>query len=815
MKKLILIIIFLPALFFGQNIDQLKGKKLNDLNDTELISYWKEAQENGYSIDQIKILARAQGISEAEITQFEQRISKISKNINNESEVSEFDSSSLTSIFGKNTSENESEMSDVKTLAKLPIYGSNYFNNENINSSPILNVATPSSYELGPGDEILISIWGAAENEYSSLISREGFVKVERIGPVYLSGLTITEAKDKLKRSLSKIYSGINSSQNSEFKVYLDLSLLNTRSIVVNVTGNVVAPDTYTVSSLSTVLNVLYSAGGPNESGSYRNIKVIRNGKNIKTIDLYDYFSNGIYESFSLRDQDVILVPNYQKRIFVNGEFKNKGIFEVKDGEKLSDLIKYSGGISSFGVKEKLFIKRNEGLFRQAEDVKKSNFSEYILNDGDIIEARSVTDIFTNLITIEGAISTPGDYSLSNIKNVEELISEAGGLTDYAITERAYLIRKEKGVESSAISFNLFDSSTIDLKPNDRVIISSNIDLTRSRTVTIDGEVFAPQSYPFYEGMTLIDLIFIAKGITKNGDLGNIDIYRSTYDEDRINPIETIKTSLNNNLSNLDNINNIKLKEDDLVIVREKLGYQEKEFVTVEGLVKYPGTYAIKNNNYSFFDLIQDFEGFLNDASLDGIKIIRENKLEELINNEEKEEEEVEEVEEIEEEESTELFGLSDSDSLKIKVEIKPFIEFGVDVKNILATNGSNPKYNVILKSSDKIIVPRKDNTIEITGAVQQSSAVTYSNSLTTISAINRAGGFSENASKRNVYVVYQNGNVASTKSFFIFNNYPKLKPGAKIVVPEKNVIRSKTSVGEIVGYTTSLVSILALIKSL
>ena len=299
--------------------------------------------------------------------------------------------------------------------------------------------------------------------------------------------------------------------------------------------------------------------------------------------------------------------------------------------------------------------------------------------------------------------------------------------------------------------------------------------------------------------MTLVDLILMSKGITKNGDLSNIEIYRSTYDEDRKNPVETIKVSLNTDLSNLSEINNTELKEDDLVVVREKLGFQEKEFVTVEGLVKYPGTYAIKNNNYSFFDLIQDFKGFLNDASLDGVKIIRENKLDEL----------------LQEEESSKSFGLSDSDSLKIKVEIKPFIEFGVDVKNILATNGANPKYNVILKSSDKIIVPRKDNTIEITGAVQQSSAVTYSNSLTTISAINRAGGFSENASKRNVYVVYQNGNIASTKSFFIFNNYPKLKPGAKIVVPQKNVVRNKTSVGEIVGYTTSLVSIIALIKSL
>jgi len=786
MKKIILIIILLPTLFFGQNIDQLKGKKLNDLSDTELISYWKEAQANGYSIDQIKILARAQGVSEAEITEFEQRISKITNNTNNESEITEFDSSSLTSIFGNNTY-------DSSKSKKSIIFGSNYFNNNNINSSPVFNVATPASYELGPGDEVLISIWGAAENEFSSYISREGFVRIDRIGPVYLSGLTISEAKNKLERSLSKIYSGINSKQDSDFKVYLDLSLLNTRSIVVNVTGNVVAPDTYTVSSLSTVMNVLYAAGGPSESGTYRNIRVIRNGKNIKTIDLYDYFAEGVYESFSLRDQDVILVPSYEKRIFIDGEFKNKGVFEVKDNEKLNDIIKYSGGISSLGVKEKLFITRNDGLFRKVDDVNKSDFSDYILNDGDIIEARRVTDIFTNLITIEGAVSTPGDYSINNVKNVKELISEAGGLSNYAITERAYLIRKEKGVESSVVSFNLLESSTINLKPNDRVIISSNIDLTRSKKVSIQGEVFEPKNYPFFDGMTLVDLILMSKGITKNGDLSNIEIYRSTFDEDRNNPIESIKVSLDTDLSNLSEINNTELKEDDVVIIRKKLGIQEKEFVTVEGLVKYPGTYVIKNNNFSFFDLIQDFKGFLNEASLDGVKIIRENKLNKLLDNE----------------------TFSETDSLKIKIEVKPFIEFGVDVKNILATNGANPKYNVILKSYDKIIVPRKDNTIEITGAVQQSSIVTYSNSLTTISAINSAGGFSENASKRNVYVVYQNGNIAGTKSFFIFNNYPILKPGAKIVVPRKNVVRNKTSVGEIVGYTTSLVSIIALIKSL
>ena len=804
MKKILLLILLIPTILLSQDISNLQDKKLNDLNNSELLNYWKEAQEKGYSLDQIKILARAQGVSELEINEFEKRIKSLDvSNKDNEEEL--FNISNLTTIFGKNTEQDDLNEKSL-VIGSLPIFGSNFFNNENISPAPQLNIATPASYELGPGDEILISIWGASENEYISEISREGFVKVERIGPVYVSGLTVSEAKNKLKRSLSKIYSGLNSSDSSSFKVFLDLSLINTRSIVVNVTGNVVAPDTYTISSLSSVLNVLYAAGGPNESGTFRNIKIIRGGEEIKNIDLYDYFSSGKLETFSLRDQDIINVPNYENRVFVNGEFKTTGIFETKNDEKISDLNEYTGGIASFGYKDKIFIKRINGLNRKIEDVSSENFKNFKLKDGDIIEARPVTDSFTNLITIEGAVAVPGEYSLSNVENINDIIEKAGGLLDYAIKERAYIIRKVSGIEDQIISFNFSNSKNIFPKAEDKIIISSKIDLTRTQNVRIEGEVFEPNNYPFFNGMTLIDLILVSKGVTLKGDLKNISVYRSTYDESRQNPVQTLKITLDSDFSKIDSVNNIKLIENDLVVVREKLGYQDKEFVTVEGLVKFPGTYSIKNNNYSVYDLVQDFGGFLKDASLDGVKIIRENKLDDILEEEEEEEEEVD---------SAKLFGLSNKDSLNIKVEIKPYIEFGVDIKQILKTNGSDPKFNVVLKSSDKIVVPRKDNTVEITGAVQQSSAVTYSNSLTTISAINRAGGFSENAKKNSVYVVYQNGNVASTKTFFIFNNYPKLKPGAKIIVPEKNIKRNKTSVGEIVGYTTSLVSIIALIKSL
>ena len=788
----------IPSILFCQNINDLKNKKLNDLNDSELLSYWTEAQKNGYDINQIKILARAQGVSELEINEFEKRIKSL--NISNEDSKKElFETSSLTTIFGKNIEQDDLDEQPLK-IGDLPIFGSNFFNNENISPAPQLNVATPSSYELGPGDEILISIWGAAENEYISIISREGFIKVERIGPVYVSGLTVSEAKNKLKRILSRIYSGLNSSDNSSFRVFLDLSLTNTRSIVVNVTGNVVAPDTYTVSSLASILNVLYAAGGPNESGTFRNIKVIRGGKEIKSIDLYNYFSSGKLETFSLRDQDVINVPNYENRVFVNGEFKTTGIFETKNDEKISDLIKYNGGIASFGYKDKVFIKRINGLTRKIEDVDLENFKNFKLKDGDIIEARLVTDSFTNLITVEGAVAVPGEYSISNVENIYDIIEKAGGLLDYAIKDRAYIIRKSGGIENQIISFNFSNAQNIVPKAKDKIIISSKIDLNRTKNVRIEGQISEPNNYPFFDGMTLIDLILISKGVTLKGDLKNISIYRSTYDESRQNPVQTINVSLDSDFSKIDNTNNINLEEDDLVVVREKLGYQDKEFVKVEGLVKYPGSYAIKSNNYSIYNLIQDFGGFLKDASLDGIKIVRENKLEDILNDDE---------------DSSKLFGLSNKDSLNFKLEVKPFIEIGVDIDKVLKTNGSDSEYNIVLKPSDKVVVPRKDNSIEITGAVQQSSAVTYSNSLTTISAINRAGGFSESAKKNSVYVVYQNGNIASTKTFLFFSIYPKLKPGSTIVVPEKNIVRNKTSVGEIVGYTTSLVSIIALIKSL
>ena len=656
-------------------------------------------------------------------------------------------------------------------------------------------LSTPKSYELGPGDELSVSIWGAAENEYSSKISREGYLKIERIGPVYLSGLSISEAKAKLKNRLSKIYSGINSNTN---KVFFDLTLLNTRSIVINITGSVVAPGTYTLSSLTSPLNALYAAGGPNENGSYREIKIIRDGKEVRSIDLYNYFVKGSLRSFSLRDQDVILVPTYRNRVFLNGEFKTNGIFEIKDGESISDLLSFNGGIASFGSKNEVYLRRIEGVNKIIKTVNKDMFEDFTLNDGDIIEARGVGDEITNSVTIEGSVMIPGEYELIKNPNVMSLIKSAGGLKEGALSDRAYIIREVDGFQQEAKTVDLTAAMNNDgdfqLRNNDRLIIASVEELTAPTSVTISGEVNAPGSFPFFKGMTVVDLILMSKGITDRGASSGIMIYRSTYDETQKLPVEAITVNLNENIFQLDKNQNTELMVNDLVVVRSKLGYQPKEYVTVSGLVKKPGDYALRTNKYSFYDLIKDFDGFLPDAELSGVKLKRP----------------------VETSEIKKLIDEAEEQRLdSLDIDIDEYIEIGLNVNEILKSGGEISQYNLVLKNGDMIMVPKFDNSVEVNGSVQQATAVSYYRGLTAKSAINKAGGFGQNAKKSRVYVIYQNGSIASTKSFLFFKNYPKLLPGSKIFVPKKTDSGGKTSVGEIVGYTTSLVSIIALIKSL
>lgn len=770
-RKILYLILVIPLIILSQD---LSIKSVMNMSDAQLMSYWESAQEQGYTIEQIKTLAKAQGILDSEINILEKRINTfVLSPGSNSASNSGLSQSSEFGIMKEQPLEVEKEGSII--------FGSNFFNNPDISSTPQFNVATPSSYELGPGDELSISVWGASENEFTSNITKDGYLKIERIGPVYLSGLTISEAKSKLKSKLSKIYSGLKSNVN---KVFFDLSLLKTRSIVVNITGNVIGPGTYTLSSLSNPLNALYAAGGPSDNGSFRDIKIIRGQNEVHSVDLYDYFVKGELVPFSLKDQDVILVPTYKNRILVKGSFKEKGLFELKENETINDLLFFSGGISSLGYKEKVFINRANGLNRENKSVSIENYKNFELKDGDNIEARATSGQLINTVSVEGAVNIPGSFELEKNQNISDLIASAGGLREDAFKTRAYIVREINGIPQEAETIDLNNIKAYKLKNNDNLFIPSLKDLIVDRKVTISGEIKEPGDYPFFTSMTAVDLILMAKGLTESGSNYGISIYRSTYDKTKSSPVKSIFFDLNDDYKNLTSSQNIVLEQNDLMVIRQKEGFQEKGFVSVKGLVNNPGNYAILNNNYSIYNLIEDFNGFLPDAELMGVKIKR-------------------------------VFEDKEFKTDELEVETDEFIEIGLNIKKILSSNGALNRYNLTLKNGDQIIVPKIDNSVKIIGEVQRPTALTYYPGLRAHRAINYSGGFASNAKKSGVYILYQNGSVKTVKSFLIFRNYPKVLAGSTIIVPKKAEKNSKTSVAEIVGYTTSLVSIIALIKSL
>ena len=435
----------------------------------------------------------------------------------------------------------------------------------------------------------------------------------------------------------------------------------------------------------------------------------------------------------------------------------------------------------------RMVVKIGSSLLIDKDKGVNNNFLNNISEDILSLKKRGIE----TLVVSSGAIEL-GKIELDKTKDVKALIEKAGGLKENALKSRAYIIREENGLAQKALTIDLGgELSEVILKNNDKLIIASLEDLIAEKLVAISGEINDPDTYPFFEGMTVVDLIIMAKGVTQKGSTKDIIVYRSTYDKSQKNPVEVINVSLNDDFRNLDSSKNIMLEVNDNVIVRSKQGYKEKDFVLVRGLVKKPGYYAIKNNVYSVFDIIKDFEGFLPDAELNGVKIKRPVNLE-LIKK---------------------LSSDLKSDSLGLEVD--KYIEIGLNIEKILKSGGKANQFNLVLKDGDEIIVPKFDNSIEISGEVQQSAAISFYRGLTTISAINKAGGFSSNAKKSNVYVVYQNGSISSTKKLLFFKKYPKLKPGCRVFVPKKIESKNRTSVGEIVGYTTSLVSIIALIKSL
>jgi protein involved in polysaccharide export with SLBB domain len=759
-KKVFLIVMFFLSFnSFSQDINELR-KKASNSTDSELIVFIQKAKDQQLSLADAEKQLILIGGKAQEIKKLRDLWNKKIP-VSSSSEID--DSEKIESKFGElNVFEKDSlEIKDEE----LKRFGSDFFKNKNIVEVPQLYVATPSDYRLGPGDELVINLYGASEITYSVQISRNGNVKFDKLGPVYLSGLSISAANKRLKSRLSKIYTGLNSNNPIE-KVDLELNLQKARTIVVNITGQVEAPGTYTISGFSSILNALYAAGGPNEVGTYRDIKILRSGKVVYSVDLYDYFTNGIYPNIYLRDQDVILVKPYQIQTELVSGFKQLSLFEMKENETVSDLINLSGGLSSNAFKSAIFIERFDDFSKSIFEVDSNDFSNSVFVDGDKVSFKEIKEEnISGVVMIGGAVNLEGKFQLDNNKNVKDLINSAKGFSKDKLGKNVILYRNDRGLNNQSVSINIEKNSDLltTLNENDSLYIPSTKDILFDQFIEIKGEVNFPKEINFRYGLTITDLIIFSGGLTPYANKKDIRIFRNTSTNGDDEVTEEIIVELDDNLTPNQYI---ALQPDDIVTVNTYPYRKENKFYNIKGEVALPGLYSIKRKNYSVYDAIKENIEFLNSASIDGISILR--------------------------------------DSIRIPVS-----------GNKLLSQGSNSKFNFELVSGDEINIPAKDKTATVSGEVQQEGVLNIDRPINARLAINNVGGFNDNASRKEVYVEYQNGLRKATRSFLIFKFYPKVLPGSKVIVPTKNLDRQKTSVGEIVGYTTSLVSIIALIKSL
>ncbi|MDC1238100.1 SLBB domain-containing protein, partial [Polaribacter sp.] len=747
-------------------------------------------------LEQLEVVLQSRGMSFSLISKLKQRITALRYTDTNTTLTPGTSAQNDISVLDKFGFEG----SLPKQITKSGLFGYDFFSNTNISFTPNLNLATPSTYELGPGDELLIVIWGAAENSYRNQVDREGAIRLKNIGPIYVSGLSIKEAKFKITSYLKRIYSGIGATKDSYNRVNIDISLVGVRTVQVNIIGEVKVPGTYSLSALSSVLNALYASGGPTENGTFRKVKVIRQGTSLGTFDIYKYLIEGSEEGNVLvRDQDKIIVSPFISRVQVQGNVKRPGLYELVEGETLEDFIGYFSGFTSDAYKERLIVERINGTQKEVREILISDQPNFILKDGDVVTVQKIIDRFENRISIEGAVFRPGNYELSKGLTVFNLLEKASGVKEDAFLKRGIIYRSIDGVKQEIVPFSvqeiLNQSITIELKREDKVQIFSKSNLEERKTVSIDGAVNIPQTIKFIDKMNIEDFIAISGGFKEGADVNVIDISRRVNEGNFKTISKSIKTSSSNTL-NSNKTKFLYLEPFDQVSVRYMKGFTNQKKVTIEGEVSYPGSYNIVDKYERISDLVKKAGGFSPYAYLEGATLVRQISP----GSEEKQKIKL-------------LKIIKEKDSLSnVNLEVNEF-RIGIDLVKIMNSNEDESARNLLLKEGDVLIIPSKKETIEIRGGVLAPSLVEFDKSFSLKEYIHKSGGFSENANRSKVHVIYANGEVSSTKSFLFFKSYPKIKSGALIVVPNKSD-RRKISTQEVIAISSGLATLGLLINT-
>ncbi len=783
----------------AQNMQsEMSQIEVDDLSDKQVANYWDKAKKEGYTLGQALSIAKTRGMSELQAQKLQVRIRNLgSTNLNKKESTDEGDDKKVkkedTLYFGLTGKEEEKEKEKEK------LFGYDFFNNPNISFTPNLNIATPENYIVGAGDILAVDLWGAAEANYEKKINRQGTINIQGVGNIHLIGLPIKAARAKIKNYLKRIYSGIGASSNSYNKVNVSVSIKEVRNVQVSIVGEVKVPGSYSLSAFSTVLNSLYAAGGPTKNGTFRNARLFRAGQKIADFDFYDFLINGSeIGNITVQDQDVLIIKPYDKLVTIEGAVKRPGLYEMKDGETVADLLKYCSGFVSNAYKQNVIIERVNGKQKEIVEIASKELAIEKLKDGDYIKINEIVDEFSNKIIIAGAIFQPGNYEYKENLSINTLLNKAEGVTREAFLDRGIIIRTHDKTNKETISFSLRnENKNLFLKENDSIYIFNKEELKEKEFITINGAVNKANKFDFMKGMQIEDVIALGGGLKDGADSNVIDVSRRLKD----GSFETISKNFNLKASqNLEGSasNNFTLEPYDIVSVRYLKGYTAQKTVFINGEANFVGEYSISTKNEKISDLVKQAGGLTKFAYVEGAFLTRKNNT-------------------LEDKKQLEVISdFAKKDTLThVSDEIKKTFKIGIDLNKILAKGGKDSKFDLILEEGDELFIPSERQTVKVEGEVLSPSLVRYEKGKGFKHYIENSGGFSAKAKKSRAYVIHANGDIKTTKRFLFFKSYPEVKPGSVILIPNKPENIRKISTQEVIAITTGLATLGVLVKSL
>jgi protein involved in polysaccharide export with SLBB domain len=814
MKRILLLLIVLIAGYTAtaQQIpglpSNLNSVRSSDVSDEQIVLIAQQMKQNKVTTKEAYQLMLQRGMSMVEANLITQRIDRVMlADQENDAKAKSKEAEDDNRFDNNRSVRTMAPMKNDTTTVRNPkkIFGLEIFNNGVLQLiDQDIQIATPLNYIIGPGDEIIINIYGYQEAKHTLRVSPEGDITVPYAGSIYVAGLTIEQATIKIKNKLAS--SGYANIKTGLTKVNIGIGRI--RSIKITILGEVNKPGTYTLPSLATVFNALYLSGGPNEIGSMRNIQVVRNGKIIDQLDMYDFLVNGNQSgNIMLRDQDVIRIPPYTARVSFEGEVKRTGLFEVKEGENLQQLLNYAGGFTDSAYTASIKAYKTTDTEKKIFDITKDQFASYYPSRSELYVVNKVIDRYANRVIIQGAVYLPGEYELSPGLTVGGLLKKAQGLKDEAYLNRGIITRVRNDLTEEVIAFSpalLLRGAVQDipLQKDDQVTISSVLNFRDKQTVLINGEVRKPGEFTYRENMTLKDALLQAGGFTDAATPQRIEIARRIkregFDTSDLRIAQVINVE---SLSSLDAGNDVKLSPWDVIVVRKNPSYKTQVNVRIEGEVAYPGNYVLQSKSERVSDLIKRAGGLSREAYPSGVYLKR------LNNNSVVSQLTTQKVNKIQQQ-------LKDT-SAKVEQEVlRPFDQMAINLTNVLNNPGGID--DIVLEEGDVLTVPQRRSEVRISGEVLFPTQVVYEDNMRLEDYLDRAGGVTDVANQKRIYVLYPNGNASRTTKFLFGKKYPVITPGAEIIVPKKPVSnRQRLSTAEVVGITTALAAVAGVLVQL